>query len=181
MSVVVVERSFPQPVAFADVQAIEDRGAWCLEAHGVRFLKSYFSRDRRRMMCLYEAPDAESVRLAQERAGVPFERAWASRVVRHPAGEPDGDAVVIERTLPRPLDEATIRDAAAQGRGCLEARGCRLVWSYLSGDGRRCLCVFAAPDAESVREVQRQTGMPFDTAWPATVHVPPPAAGQPQA
>jgi hypothetical protein len=175
VSVVVVERAFPQPVAFGDIQAIEDRGASCLEAHGVRFLRSYFSRDRRRMICLYEAPDAEAVRLAQEKAGVPFETVWTSRVVRHPGAEPAGDAVVVERTLPQALDEVALRDAAAGGAWCLDQHGCRIVWSYLSNDGRRVVCVFAGPDAESVRQVQRQTGMPFDTAWPATVHAPAPA------
>jgi hypothetical protein len=141
----------------------------------VRFLRSYFSRDRRRMICLYDAPNAEAVRFAQEKAGVPFEVAWTSRVVRHPAAEPEGDAVVVERTLPEPLDEVAIRDAAARGAWCLDQYGCRIVWSYLSSDGRRTICVFAGPDADSVRQVQRQTGMPFDVAWPATVHVPGPA------
>lgn len=161
-------------MAFEDVQALEDRGAWCLDAHGVSFLRTYFSRDRRRLVCLYEAPDAESVRLVQEKAGLPFDKVWGSRVVRHPADEPKGDAVVLERTLPQPVDEATIRDAAARGAWCLEQHTCRIVWSYLSGDGRRCLCVFAAPDAESVRQTQRQIGMPYETAWPATVHEPSP-------
>jgi hypothetical protein len=176
MSVVVVERSFVEPVALEDIQGIEDRGAWCLEAHGVSFLRTYFSRDRRRMVCLYDAPDAESVRLAQEKAGVPFERAWASEVVRYPAAEPKGDAVVLERILPRPVDEAALRDAAARGTWCLDQYGCRIVWSYLSTDGRRCLCVFAAPDAESVRQAQKQIAMPYEAAWPATVHEPPASA-----
>jgi len=175
MSVVVVERSFPEPVTFEHLQVAGDRGAWCLEAHGVRFLKTYFSRDRRRMVCLYEAPDAESVRLAQEKAGLPFERAWAARVVRHPSDEPKGDAVVLERALPGPVDETVIREAAARGAWCLQQHACRIVWSYLSGDGLRCLCVFAAPDAESVRQAQKQTGVPYETAWPATVHEPPAA------
>jgi hypothetical protein len=175
MSTVVVERSFGEPVAFEDLQAIEDRGARCLEAHRVRFLMTYFSRDRRRMVCLYEAPDAESVRLAQEKAGMPFERAWTARLLEYPGDGPSGDAVVMERILPRPFDEAGIREAAARGRWCLDQWGCRILRSYLSTDGLRCLCVFAAPDAESVRQSQKQTGMPFETAWPATVHEPPPA------
>ena len=175
MSVVVVERSFPAPVAFEDIQAIEDRGSWCLEAHGVRFLKSYFSRDRRRMVCLYEAPDAESVRLAQEKAGVPFDSAWAARVVRHRSAEPEGDAVLVERTLLQPMDGAMVLEAAERGAWCLEQYGCRIAWSYLSNDGRRAVCVFAGPDAESVRQAQRQTGTPFDAAWPASVHEPGPS------
>ena len=116
------------------------------------------------------------MRLAQDRAGLPFDKAWTARVIRHPGHEPDGDAVVIERALPQPVDEAAIRDAAARGAWCFEQHACRLVWSYLSSDGRRCLCVFAAPDAESVRHTQKQMGMPFETAWPATVHEPPPTA-----
>ena len=170
MSMVVVERSFAEPVALEDIQAIEDRGAWCLEAPGVRFVRTYLSRDRRRMVCLYEAADAESVRLAQQKAGMPFETAWSARIVRHAAAEPEGDAVLVERTLPQPMDEDAVRQAAARGAWCLEQHGCRIVWSYLSGDGRRAVCVFAGPDAESVRMTQRQTGIPFDRAWPATVH-----------
>jgi hypothetical protein len=173
MTTVVVERSFAEPVPFEEVQALEDAGAGCLEAHGVRFLRTYFSRDRRRMICLYEAPDAESVRLAEGKAGVPFERAWASRAIRHAGPEPAGDAIVVERRLAEPLDEATVRSVVASEAWCFQAHGCRIVWTYLSGDDERCLCVFAAPDAESVRHLQRRIGMPFETAWPATVHEPP--------
>jgi hypothetical protein len=175
MSTVVVERSFAEPVAFEDIQALEDRGGWCLEAHGVRFLKTYFSRDRRRMICLYEAPDAESVRLAEGKAGMPFESAWATQVIHHGEPEPRGEAIVVERLLPRPFDEAAIRDAVAGGAWCLQQYACRIVSTYLSGDGRRCLCVFGAPDAESVRQAQRRIGMPFEAVWPATVHEPPAA------
>ncbi len=74
---VVVERSFPEPVSLEAIQAIEDGHAWCLEAHHVRFSRTAFSADRRRMICLYQAPDAESVRLAQREAGMPLERVWA--------------------------------------------------------------------------------------------------------
>lgn len=175
MSVVLVERSFPEPVDFGDVQALEHRSASCLQAHDVRFLRSYFSRERRRMICLYEAPDAEAVRLVQEKARLPFDRVWTTSVVRHAAPEPRDDAVLVERTFDAPLDEAWIRGAAARGASCLEQYGCRLVWSYLSADGRRATCVFSGPDTESVRQTQRLAGMPFDRAWPATVHEPGPS------
>jgi hypothetical protein len=176
MTTVVVERTFAEPVAFEDVQAVESRGAWCLEAHDVRFLKTYFSRDRRRMICLYEAPDAESVRLAERKAGVPFDDAWATGVIHHGGEEPLSDAIVVERVLPRPFDEPAIRRSVAEGAWCLQQYGCRIVWTYLSPDGRRCLCVFGAPDAESVRQSQRRMGMPYEAAWPASVHEPPPRA-----
>ena len=76
---VLVERSFGEPVTIEEIQAIEDAGAWCLEAHNVKFARTFFSRDRKRMICLYEAPDAESVRLAQREAAMPVEKIWAFR------------------------------------------------------------------------------------------------------
>jgi hypothetical protein len=78
-SVVLVERSFAEPVAFADVQALEDRGQWCLDLNGVRFLATFFARDRRRMVCLYAAPDSEAVRRTNARLDLPFDRVWAAR------------------------------------------------------------------------------------------------------
>ena len=166
MSVVLVERSFPEPVAFEDFRG---RGASCLEAHRARFLRAYFAQDRLRMICLFEAPDAESVRLAQEKSGLPFEAAWTARVVPHGADVPDGEAIVVERTLAQPADEVAVREAAARGAWCLDQRRCRSVSTYLSGDGLRVVCVYTGPDAESVRQAQKEIGLPFDAAWPARV------------
>ena len=79
---VVVERRWTEPVVLDDIQAIEDAGSGCLENHRVRFARTFFSTDRQRMICLYHAPDAESVRLAQQQAGMPLEAVWACRQVR---------------------------------------------------------------------------------------------------
>lgn len=78
---VVVERSFTAPVVLDDIQAIESAAAWCLESHRVRFARTFFSADRKRMLCLYEAPDAESVRLAQREAAMPVDAVWAFRTL----------------------------------------------------------------------------------------------------
>lgn len=76
---VVVERSFEAAASMDELQAREEAAAWCLQEHRVSFLRSFFSADRRRMLCLYRAPDAESVRLAQQSARMPVERVWACR------------------------------------------------------------------------------------------------------
>lgn len=73
---VLVGRRFAEATDIEAIQAIEDEGAWCLEAHNVEFMRTYFSRDRLRMICLYRAPDAESVRLAQRQAGLPVDEVW---------------------------------------------------------------------------------------------------------
>ena len=74
---VLVERHWDQPVVLEDIQAIEDAGAHCLETWNVRFARTFFSSDRTRMACLYQAPDAEAVRMAQRQAGMPLDRVWA--------------------------------------------------------------------------------------------------------
>jgi hypothetical protein len=80
MSRIIVERKFDDPESFGDLQAQEDRFAWCLEQHRVTFVRSYFSKDRRRMICEYDAPDAEAVREVQRTASMPFERIWTAEV-----------------------------------------------------------------------------------------------------
>ena len=79
---VIVTRRFDEPVTLESIQAIENAGARCLEVHKVKFICTFFSRDRKRMICLYCAPDAESVRLAQRRAGMPVDQVWSFKSVR---------------------------------------------------------------------------------------------------
>jgi hypothetical protein len=81
VSRIIVERKFDGPESFDELQAQEDRFAWCLEQHRVTFIRSYFSKDRRRMVCEYEAPDAETVREVQRTASMPFERIWVAEVL----------------------------------------------------------------------------------------------------
>lgn len=87
-SIVVVERTFSTPVSFDAVQAMEDRGSWCLSLHRVEFLVTHCALDRQRMLCLYGAPDAEAVNQTNTRLGLPFERIWSA--VLHVCGEPAG-------------------------------------------------------------------------------------------
>lgn len=74
---VAVQRSFAEPVRLEEIQAQEDAAGWCLRTHRVRFCRTFFSLDRTRMICLYEAPDSESVRLAQGEARMHFDKVWA--------------------------------------------------------------------------------------------------------
>lgn len=74
---VLVERRFEFPVLFEDIQSLEEAGASCLATHRVEFVRTFFSADRKRMICLYAAPDAEAVRVAQREAGMPVETVWS--------------------------------------------------------------------------------------------------------
>lgn len=74
---VVVERTFATPVRYEDIKALGDAKAWCSSVYGVNHAHTVFSRDRKRMLCFYSAPDAEAVRSVQCEAGAPFDRIWA--------------------------------------------------------------------------------------------------------
>ena len=172
MSLVVVERSFPEPFTAEALQGYEERGAGCLEVHGARFLYRYVGAERTRMVCLFEAPDAESVRRAQTSARIPFDRVWTARVVAYAGPAPQGEVVLVERTLPEPVDEGRLREAAVLAAACLDRQDCRIHRSYLSIDGRRSVCIFTGPDAESVRRAQCQARLPYELAWPAALFDP---------
>ena len=81
MSRIVVERSFSDPASDADMAAVANRERPCLEIYGVSWRRSLLSEDRRRMVCEYEAADAESVRRAQREAEAQFDRVWVADVI----------------------------------------------------------------------------------------------------
>ena len=86
MEKVVVERTFETPVDLRAVDKTMARSGWCLDVHRVRFVEGFLSADGKRMVCIYEAPDAESVRVANREMGAPFDHVWtAARITRDPA------------------------------------------------------------------------------------------------
>jgi hypothetical protein len=175
VELVLVERRFEQPVTFEAIQKLEDDGAWCLGAHKVRFLRTLFSRDRKRMLCLYEAPDAEAVRMAEKQAGVPYDRAWTCMHLDRGDVTVDPTAteyVVAEREFPDPMTPSFVSDALNRAGWCLDIHRTALMESFLASDGLRMVCVFRAPDAESVRLANKQGNVPYTDVWTANVYTP---------
>lgn len=81
MGVFVVERDFGGAVSDADLSATMERLGPCLEQYGLRWVHSYLAEDKTRMTCIYEAPDADSVRDANRSAQAHFDRVWRADVV----------------------------------------------------------------------------------------------------
>ena len=172
---VIVKRSFEEPVAMADLEARADAVAWCFQQHGVQVLRSYFAIDRRTMISLYRAPDAEAVRETQRRAGLPVTSIWTAVVIGNvevPAVSPPRTMIIVEREFPDPVTMELVEQTLSREGHCFSIHRADLLASHLARDGGRMVCVFSAPDAESVRIANRQIGMPVANAWPATVHVP---------
>ncbi|TIL46774.1 nickel-binding protein [Mesorhizobium sp.] len=81
---IIVERTFEAPFTQQELDAVEARMAPCLDLYDVRWIRSYWSSDRLRMICEYEAADIASVRNVQHEAEARFERAWAAEVLGEP-------------------------------------------------------------------------------------------------
>jgi hypothetical protein len=65
----IIERNFAEQLevtkdAADGVRQINDE-------EGVKWLFSFLSADKRKTYCLYEAPNAEAIRIAAQRAGIP--------------------------------------------------------------------------------------------------------------
>jgi len=173
MDIILVERRFERPVKFEDIQALEIAGLNCFQIRGVRFLKTFFSPDGHRMLCLYEAPDAESVRDAETQANVPYSRAWSCTHLQgsNPSlRSSTAEYVVVERMFPEAVTAEFVSNALRQSGWCLDLHGAEYVESFLGNDGRRMICLFRAPDAEAVRLANRQAGVPYTEVWTANVH-----------
>lgn len=84
MAQIIVERSFASPVSNQDLEAVGERMAGCLSLYNVTWIRSFLSPDRRRMVCHYEAADAESVRTVQEEADARYDRVWVAEVLTPP-------------------------------------------------------------------------------------------------
>jgi hypothetical protein len=78
---IVVERIFEIPQTDEQMQAVADRERPCLAASHATWRRSLISADRKRMICEYEAADAETMRRIEREAGAQFERVWVGDVI----------------------------------------------------------------------------------------------------
>lgn len=81
MASIIIERRFEPALTDADLEQLMARAGPCLQERDAHWIRSYLSTSRQRMICLFEAPDAEAVRQAFRVAGLPFEAVWRGKVV----------------------------------------------------------------------------------------------------
>jgi len=65
----IIERNFAEKLEFT--KEASDQVQQINDAEGVKWIFSFLSADKRKTYCLYEAPSAEAIRMAAERAGIP--------------------------------------------------------------------------------------------------------------
>lgn len=83
METVILEHRFEGGSFDADrYNDAQQRNEQCLKLHGVRHVISYVTPDGRRMICVFEAPDAEAVRRTASQIGYTYDSVWTATVIR---------------------------------------------------------------------------------------------------
>jgi hypothetical protein len=165
MTDIFVERHWDPPITAADIQGMVETGGGCLAAHRCDWHGSLLSADGKELFCHFTAPDAESVRMALHEAGSPRGSVWTG-TIHDAAGFTDAALaqanVLVTRRFEAPAEFAEIQALEEAGAGCLETHRVHFIRSFFSNDRKRMLCLYRAPDAESVRIAQREAGMPVE-------------------
>jgi len=168
MTEMILERRFDAPLCREDVLAMAGESAGCFSLYRVGWKQSFLSTDGHRLVCWLSAPDAESVRVALRQADVGEHTVWQCTV--HETADRSTPAsqspnVLVERHWDEPVVLDDIQAIEDAGAGCLSTHQVRFALTFFSRDRKRMICLYEAPDAEAVRNAQRQAGMPLDTVW----------------
>jgi hypothetical protein len=169
MSRIVMERRRERPLSPADVLAQAAASRWCREVYRVGYEGSLLAPDGLRVVCLLEAPDVEAVRSVLDRIGDTAERVWSASEHGGSGALAAPQVVVVERDFDAAADFDVLQARETAAAWCLEAHRVAYLRTYFSTDRRRMLCLYTAPDAESVRRAQSQAGMPVSLVWSAHV------------
>jgi uncharacterized protein DUF4242 len=175
MTDVFVERHWSRPLTEADMQAMMVAADGCLGIHRLTWCGSLLSTDGRDMFCHFRGPDAESVRIAMKLAGGSPGIVWACRVQDAP-GIDEADLarvnVVARHRFDAPAEFFAPALREDVGPGGIQLHGARQVRSYLSVDRLRMICLYQAPDVESVRTAQHHAHLPADDLWAVRRYAP---------
>lgn len=80
MARVIAEQSFETALSDEELSRMSQRLDACLEIRNGAWVRSYLAADRKRVICDFEAPDAESVRQAMRSAQIQFDRVYSVQV-----------------------------------------------------------------------------------------------------
>ncbi|KGF71448.1 hypothetical protein DO97_19570 [Neosynechococcus sphagnicola sy1] len=75
--------------------------------------------------------------------------------------------VTFSPPLTAPVTDEAWMQTTQSLEGCIAARHIQWLYSLVSVQGDRSICVYAAPYADAVREAYREAGMSFQQIYPA--------------
>ena len=80
---------------------------------------------------------------------------------------------VVDERFDPPIDAQALNPYNEALSPCLKVYDVKWVSSFVASDGTQCVCVYEAPDADSVRRAYRTAEVPFQfKVWAATRYAP---------
>lgn len=171
MTRVIVERSLEPPLQPEQIAEVVKAARSCLDLYRIDWIESYLSLDGTRMVCEFNAPDTETARTAIRQSGTDLDGAWPATQHLGGSGDPQPN-VMVSRTFVDPVEVSDIQAIEDAASHCLDIRHVRFVKTFFSSDRKRMMCLYHAPDAESVRNAQLEANMPVESIWPCRQLIP---------
>ena len=170
MNHIILERQFEPHLSPDDFLELAMDSASCLSLYRVEWQESLLSTDGARLLCRFQAPDAESVRQVARDPRARSRIAWTGTV--HDTGREGLADVVVARSFDEPTTVEAMQAIEDARAWCLEQREVTFLRTFFSADCKRMLCLYQAPDAESVRQAQQEANMPVERVWPCIHYTP---------
>lgn len=170
MSLILVETAAEQPITFEWLSEADQRISPCLQEREATWQYSLLSSDRHRMICVYDAPDAEALRTSYRKANLGFGKMYPIQMIYPSGGSPARNERILkvfEGTYPEGFTDEAWNEALRLISPCYDQAGVEWIHSHVSLDGTRVVCELNAVEAEIIREAHRKAGISFDCVWSA--------------
>lgn len=164
MTEIIVERHFDTPLSFEDIKDILNSSSGCFSDWQITWQDSYHSGDGSIMFCHFSAPDVESVRTALRQTGTEY-NAKICPITKHFSKNDLDINVIVKRELEVSIAFETLQHQEENNSSCLDMHNVTFIKTYFSLDQKYMLCMYNAPDVESVRISQRQAEMPVSKIY----------------
>lgn len=172
MSDVIYLRPMDPPITAEEVLRSVDYVDGCFNLHRVDWVHSFLSADGGRLMCWYQAPDAESARLALRDIGSDMRAVWPCRVlggVAPQSPEVSRAGVLAEVSLGDGYDGGDDEIERRLGLGDDDS-ACR--FAFLTNRRDRLICLLEGEAPDGARDFLGQAGLVPADAWSCTVVTP---------
>ncbi|MBE9029013.1 DUF4242 domain-containing protein [filamentous cyanobacterium LEGE 11480] len=175
MSLVIVETLSDAPLTPDEPTETDFRILSCVTERQGEWRYSLLSNDRRRMICTFDAPDAESIRDSYRKAGGFFSQVWTAEAMKLAIKQSPRNQEtlkVFEVTYPNELSAADREATTQKLMSNLTHQGVEWVQSYVSKDRSKLICELNAPDNGVVESAHEELGLSCDRMWPAMLIAP---------
>jgi hypothetical protein len=147
----------------ADVMEMARQSGGCFNLYRVDWRQSFLAADGARMLCWYQAPDAESARMALRQLGSDLNAVWAGNISEAEGERPGECRRIVEFAADEVLNVAeTVATVESLTKASDDAE---LLASIVSQDRRHLVCVLGGQDEAVLADLVAAGGFGAERSW----------------